>query len=231
MPQTVPNRPMKGPGRAHRRQHQEPALQPLDLARDGHVHHLLDAHLQAGKGARLALEAALPFPHRGHEQRRHRLRRLGGQRFVEFLQRLARPERLLEPVHAPAHAGEQQRLVDRDRPHPDRADHEPDHHRFDEPVRLPEQAEQRGRTSPSPREASQWDSWASFQVGTWGRALARARPKGAASARPNAPPRSPKMREEIRRPPPGRATNSSPNVSKLGHQSSHCGPPTGADCG
>ena len=47
MPQTVPNRPMNGRGRADRREHQQAPLQPLDLARDGHVHHLVDAHLKA----------------------------------------------------------------------------------------------------------------------------------------------------------------------------------------
>src|SRR5712691_8104410 len=41
-------------GRTDRRQHQEPPLQPLDLAGDGHVHHLLDAHLQAGERAHVA---------------------------------------------------------------------------------------------------------------------------------------------------------------------------------
>src|ERR687885_22423 len=62
MPHTVPNRPMKGPP------------QPLDLARDRDVHHLLDAHLQPGERACLALEAAFPFAHAGDEQRRSRVR-------------------------------------------------------------------------------------------------------------------------------------------------------------
>ena len=34
-------------------------------------------------------------------------------------------------------------LVDRDRPDPDRADQQPDHHRLDDPMRVPEQREQR----------------------------------------------------------------------------------------
>ncbi len=57
MPQTVPNRPMKGPAEPTRREHQQAAFQPLDLAGDGDVHHLLDAHLQAGEWRGSALEA------------------------------------------------------------------------------------------------------------------------------------------------------------------------------
>ena len=41
----------EGAGRADRRQHQKPALHVLDLARDGDVHHLFDAHLQAGEAS------------------------------------------------------------------------------------------------------------------------------------------------------------------------------------
>src|SRR4051794_5169844 len=39
----------EGAGRANRGQNQKPAFQPLHLARYGHVHHLFDAHLQAGE--------------------------------------------------------------------------------------------------------------------------------------------------------------------------------------
>src|SRR5712691_8467730 len=60
MPQTVPNRPMKGP-----------AFEAFDLAGNGHLHHLLDPHLQAGEGALRTFETAFPFAHRRHEQRRH----------------------------------------------------------------------------------------------------------------------------------------------------------------
>ena len=104
MPQTVPNRPMNGAGRADRRQHQEPPLQPLDLPRDGDVHHLLDAHLQAGEGARLALEAALPFAHGGDEQDAGGVLGLGRERFIKLLKGLAGPEGLLEMVAGLANA-------------------------------------------------------------------------------------------------------------------------------
>src|SRR5829696_3908650 len=70
-------------GGAHRGEHQQPALQPLHLARNGDIHHFLDPHLQAGKGFRLGLEAALPLAHGGDEQRRHRMRGAGGLRFVK----------------------------------------------------------------------------------------------------------------------------------------------------
>ncbi len=101
MPQTGAEQADERAGRADRRQHQQPPLQPLDLARDGDVHHLFDAHLQAGERAALAFEAALPFAHRGDEQRRHRMGRLRRQRAIQLFQRLARPERLLETVHRP----------------------------------------------------------------------------------------------------------------------------------
>src|SRR3990170_141637 len=78
----------EGAGRADRRQHQQPAFQPLDLARDRHVHDLLDAHLQAREGARLRFEAALPLAHGRHEQRRHGMGRPPRQRAVEVFERL-----------------------------------------------------------------------------------------------------------------------------------------------
>ena len=62
----------EGAGRRHGGEHEQIGFEPLDLARDGDVEHLLDARLQAhegGAGARL--EGALPFPHGGDEQRRH----------------------------------------------------------------------------------------------------------------------------------------------------------------
>src|ERR1700682_4844907 len=58
----------EGAGRADRRQHQKAPLHVLDLTRDGDVHHLLDTHLQAGEGAGMAFEAALPLAHGGDEQ-------------------------------------------------------------------------------------------------------------------------------------------------------------------
>ena len=71
MPQTVPNRPMKGAGGADRRQEQETPLEPLDLAGDGDVEHLVDARLEADRRARAGLEAPLPFAHRRDEDRGH----------------------------------------------------------------------------------------------------------------------------------------------------------------
>src|SRR5689334_18855872 len=106
--------------RADRRQDEEPALQPLDLARDGHVHHLLDPHLKARERARLPLEAALPFAHGCDKERAHRRVRARGERAVEVLERLARPEGLLELVHVTPGPAIEDGLVDHDGPHPNR---------------------------------------------------------------------------------------------------------------
>jgi hypothetical protein len=63
----------------------------------------------------------LPLAHRGDEDRSHAGRLLLGQRAVEFFQRLAGPEHLLEAVELPAaHALKASDLVDDDRPGPDR---------------------------------------------------------------------------------------------------------------
>src|SRR5690606_1409285 len=59
------------------------------------------------------------------------------------LKTLARPERLLEAIHLPARAREQNCFVDHDRPHPHGSDHESDHHRLDDEMRLPEQSPER----------------------------------------------------------------------------------------
>ena len=64
-------------GRAYRRQHQQPPFKPLDLPRDGNVHHFLDPHLKPGNRARLTFERTFPLAHRCNETRRHRLCRLG----------------------------------------------------------------------------------------------------------------------------------------------------------
>src|SRR5438874_157029 len=118
----------KRTGRTDRRQHQQLPFHVLDLAGDGDLHDLLDAHLQSGERADVAFEAALPFAHRRNKQCAGRLSRLGGQRLIEVLKRLARPERFLEMVAGTAQPREQQRLVDRDLPHPDRAKQQPRHH-------------------------------------------------------------------------------------------------------
>src|SRR6266702_3852660 len=133
----------EGAGGADGREHQQPAFQPLDLARDRNVHHLVDAHLKACDRAGLAFERALPLAHRRHEAGRHGMRRLGRERAIEVLDRLAGPERLLEAVHRAAGAGKQEDLVDGDRPDPDRAGQKSQHHRFHDPVSLPEQRDQR----------------------------------------------------------------------------------------
>src|SRR5215470_1229695 len=130
-------------GRADGGEHEEPPLQPFDLARYRDVHHLLDAHLQAGERARLALEAALPFAHAGDEQRRGRVRRARRQRAIEFLERLAGPERALERLHGAPRARVEDRLVDHDRPHPDRRRQQAEHDRLDDPMGLQEQGQQR----------------------------------------------------------------------------------------
>src|SRR5262249_10183549 len=114
-------------------------LQAGDLALDGHLHDLLDAHLQAGKGARLPLETALPLAHGRHEQRRHRMGRPRGERPIELLQGLPGPERLLETVHGAPGARIKNELLDRDRPNHDRCHQEPDHHQFDHQIRVLEQ--------------------------------------------------------------------------------------------
>ena len=61
MPQTVPNRPDKWPGRADCRKHQEAPFKPLDLARDRHFHDLFDAHLQARRSCVRCLPSKLRF--------------------------------------------------------------------------------------------------------------------------------------------------------------------------
>ena len=91
----------------------------------------------------MALEASLPLAHGSDEQRRHRVRGAVRQRPIEFVERLTGPERLLEAVHGAPGARVEHSLVDRDRPDPDRADQQPDHHRLDDPMGVPEQREQR----------------------------------------------------------------------------------------
>ena len=142
MPHTVPNRPMNGPGRADRRQHQQPPLQPIDLARERHVHHPVDAAAKAVQRAHARFVGALPLAHRRHEQRRDAVRVALRDLLVELLERLARPEDGLELVHLPPRAGVEEQLVDDDRPAPDRGDEQPDDHQLDDDVRLPEQREQ-----------------------------------------------------------------------------------------
>ena len=106
-------------------------LQAANFALDRDLHYFFDAHLQPGKGARLTLDAALPFAHGRHEQRCHRMARTRGERPVEFLQGLTGPERLLEAIHRASGARIKHELLDRDRPDHHRRDEQPDHDQFD----------------------------------------------------------------------------------------------------
>ena len=143
MPQIVPNRPMKGPA--------EPTVASTSSRRSmcSISRAMATSMTFSMRICSPASERAwpsklrLPFAHGGDKQRAGRMARLGCERLVEFLQRLAGPERLLEAVAGPADAREQQGLVDGDRPDPDRANDQPDHHRLDHPMGLPEQMEHR----------------------------------------------------------------------------------------
>ena len=141
MPHTVPNRPMKGPAEPMVARTSRLRFEPLDLALDGDVQHLVDA-LRRGS----ATERPEPSKERFHSRMAATniaARPVAGaarQRAVELLQRLARPEHLLEAVHRALGAGEQQRLVDDDRPAPDRGGEQAEHHELDDEMGLPEQA-------------------------------------------------------------------------------------------
>ena len=90
-----------------------------------------------------ALEGALPLAHGGDEHRGHAGGRPVAEHAVELLQRLAGPEHLLEVVHRLAGAREQQRLVDDDRPAPDRGGEQAEHHELDDEMRAPEHRPER----------------------------------------------------------------------------------------
>ena len=132
MPHTVPNRPTIRTRRADRGQEEQARFEPLDLALDRDVEHLVDPLREARNLPARPLERALPLPHRRDEDRAEPGRVRLGLRPVEFLQRPARPERLLEGIHRLPGAGEQERLVDDDRPAPDRGGQEPEHHELDD---------------------------------------------------------------------------------------------------
>src|SRR4051812_48497629 len=216
-----PEQADEGAGRPHSGENQQVAFEPLHLARNGDVHHLLDAGLQAGKGTRLRLEAALPFPHRADKKRGHGMAWARRKRIVEFLQRLARPERLLELIHGPLGAAVEQKLFDRDGPYPDRADQQPDHHCLHKPMGLPKQSEQRyvGRTQARHGTASTGCMGFPPRVRVW-----RSGPDGAVRASGSGPPaaRKPKLRLSLagESPPTSTASceGSASNLSKLGPQ-------------
>ena len=99
MPHTVPNRPTNGAVDGDGGQEAEMAFDGVGLARDGHAHRLLDAVLDAGDGASRGapvLEGAAPFAHARHEHRREGMIVARGELREEFVERLARPEHLLE---------------------------------------------------------------------------------------------------------------------------------------
>ena len=77
-------------GRADGGKKQQPAVEPLHLAADGDVHHLLDAHLNAAQRADIALDRPLPFTHRGDEERAHGDGPPAREICVQLVQRLAR---------------------------------------------------------------------------------------------------------------------------------------------
>ena len=143
MPHTVPNRPMKGPA--------EPTVASTSRRRSSRSisRAMVTSITFSMRVCRPANERGLPSKLRFHSRiaatnsAAMEWRRPRRQRAVELLQRLARPERLFEAVHGALGARVEHDFVDRDRPHPDRAGEQPDHDRLDDPVRLPEQAEQR----------------------------------------------------------------------------------------
>ena len=106
MPHTVPNRPMNGADEPMVASTSSLDFQPLDLALDGDVEHLVDALGEPGTARLGALEGALPLAHGGDEHGGHAAGRPVGERAVELLQRLAGPEHLLEAVHRPCGCGE-----------------------------------------------------------------------------------------------------------------------------
>src|SRR5262249_23404717 len=126
-------------GRSNCGEEGEPALKPLDLAADGHVHDLLDSELRARCRLRIALDAPLPFTHGGDEQGGHAGVPPLTERLIQLLERLSRPEHLLEIVGLFACLGEQEELLKDDRPTPYRRSEQPDHHDFDDDVSVAKQ--------------------------------------------------------------------------------------------
>ena len=100
MPQTVPNRPTNGPAEATVARNRRFEFEPLDLARDRDVEHLVDARVQAAKrgGRRSGTSASTrASPRRTAPPRRNC--RLLRQRGVKLLERLAGPERSARTLH------------------------------------------------------------------------------------------------------------------------------------
>ena len=145
MPNTVPNRPMNGPAEAIVARTRRFEFEPLDLAGDRDVEHLVDARMKAAERAGRLLERALPLPHRGDEQRRRAaVVGLTRERRVKLFKRLARPENRLEVLHLVLEFVKQAGLVENDRPAPERSEEQAQHHRLDDDVGRPEHLEDAG---------------------------------------------------------------------------------------
>ena len=122
---------------------QELRFEPLDLALDGDVHHLLDAGLQAHEGPARRLERALPLAHGGDEQRRHAV--VGARRRAS-----GRAPPGSGRTRTPARSGPSRACVRAKRSvlstmiaqHQIEAPSRPEHHELDDQMGLPEQAEQ-----------------------------------------------------------------------------------------
>ena len=129
--------------RPDRREKRHKPLDPLHLAADGHVHHPLDALLQAGahdRGAEQPLGgAAPPFAHRRRKHRGHRIGRALADALVEVVERAARPEALFKAGRRVAQAAQPDHLVEDDRPRPERGQQQDQHDDFDDGIRLQEQ--------------------------------------------------------------------------------------------
>ena len=149
---------------------------------------------------------------------------LGGQRFVEFLQRLAGPERLLEAVGRSADARETESVLSMAIAQT-QTEHtiSPRHHRLDQPMGLPKQVEQR-EVGGGQRQRRRGD------VGRiHGRVLSAIQTRGpmTGAARRRRDQRSDRQPHRARRPrpeisrgpkpdPPPAGPKSSRNLSKLG---------------
>lgn len=129
----------EGGSRADRRQRAEPCLERFGFTGERHVHRAVDPHLQADRRARAALKAFLPFAHGRNEDRAHSARLPVREGPIELLQRLTRPEYLLEIIELPADTPVIQALVDDDSPGPDRGGDEPQHDQLHDQARLHEE--------------------------------------------------------------------------------------------
>ncbi len=125
----------EGRDRADRGEEAQLPLDAVGFAQDGDAHRLVDALLDAGDLAfagRAAFEGPAPFAQGRHEHRRHGMIVAGGELLIELVQRLARPEDLLEPRGLALEAGERDPFVDDDRPGPERGQQQEHHHGFDD---------------------------------------------------------------------------------------------------